>query len=93
MLQQQESTSAFFTGRDDILDRLDYVFSRRQPASSPRRDFWLWGVAGVGKTQIALRFIDLFADRYALGVYSHVRVLRSNHILGLTKSYGSTPQM
>lgn len=93
MLQLQDSTSAFFTGRDDILDRLDHVFSRRKPASSPRRDFWLWGVGGVGKTQIASRFIDLYADRYVPDAYGPVRVLRSNRSQGSTKFYGSTPRM
>lgn len=62
-LRHRKTTSPMFTGREGILDFLDDQFCRRRPGSHPRRDFWLWGVGGVGKTQIALQFVDLHRDR------------------------------
>lgn len=71
-LKERKITSSIFTGRDDAMQKLDDVFERRKPGSHPRRDFLLWGVGGIGKTQIALRFIDCFAERYVLDSFSHV---------------------
>ena len=70
-IAKKEKTSNVFTGRGDVLRKLDHVFAPREPGSYPRRDFLLWGIGGVGKTQIALRFIDSFADRY-VQTYSSV---------------------
>ncbi|SPN97063.1 uncharacterized protein DNG_00579 [Cephalotrichum gorgonifer] len=63
-LQKREITSPTFTGRENILKILDHTFARRAPGSYPRRDFRLWGATGMGKTQIALRFTEMFRDRF-----------------------------
>ncbi|PKS10456.1 hypothetical protein jhhlp_002207 [Lomentospora prolificans] len=64
-LIDRRKPSPIFTGRDHFLEQMSTFFSPRDPDTSPRRDFWLWGIGGVGKTQIALRFIELSADRFS----------------------------
>ncbi|KAL2113889.1 hypothetical protein VUR80DRAFT_2014 [Thermomyces stellatus] len=64
LFRERKVTSSLFTGRGDILQKLNRVFEPRARGSKPRRDFLLWGIAGIGKTQIALRFVDLFAERF-----------------------------
>ncbi|KAF8595697.1 FabD lysophospholipase-like protein, partial [Ceratobasidium sp. AG-I] len=49
--------SRVFTGRQDILGQMDSYFSK--PASLERRLFVLHGLGGAGKTQLALKFIQL----------------------------------
>ncbi|KAK4459615.1 hypothetical protein QBC42DRAFT_183013 [Cladorrhinum samala] len=56
--------SRFFTGRDDILNRLDAFFCPRNTKGKPRREFLLYGLGGVGKTQIALKAAELLEDRF-----------------------------
>ena len=46
-----------FTGRGDYLERLSAYFSPRAD-SHPRRLFLLYGVGGIGKTQISLKFAE-----------------------------------
>lgn len=46
-----------FTGREVYLDRLRRYFSPRDKAS-PRRCLLLYGLGGVGKTQICLKFVE-----------------------------------
>ncbi|KAM7193524.1 FabD/ lysophospholipase, partial [Rhypophila sp. PSN 637] len=48
--------STLFTGRTEILERLSVFFSKREGNTGPRREFLLYGMGGVGKTQIALKF-------------------------------------
>ncbi len=57
-----ESASPYFTGRQDILEKLDSFFTRRETVG-PRREFLLHGMGGVGKTDVALKFSEVFADR------------------------------
>ncbi len=57
------SASPYFTGRQDILEKLDSFFPRRETVG-PRREFLLHGMGGVGKTDIALKFSEVFVDRY-----------------------------
>lgn len=49
-----------FVGREELLDQLAAFFAPR-PANSPssRREFILYGMGGVGKTQISLKFAEL----------------------------------
>ncbi|KAJ9157872.1 Patatin-like protein 2 [Pleurostoma richardsiae] len=60
----QGISSRNFTGRRDILDRLDSYFVPRVENGPPRREFLLWGMGGIGKTQIALKFAELHTDRF-----------------------------
>ncbi|KAL2104754.1 hypothetical protein VUR80DRAFT_9714 [Thermomyces stellatus] len=63
-LQHRKTTSPVFTGRKEVLKLLDDWSRPRLNGPYPRRDFWLWGVGGIGKTQIALHFVDLYRDRF-----------------------------
>lgn len=58
------TTSSFFTGRQDILQRLDSFFSLRETGGKPRREFLLHGMGGVGKTEIALKVSEALHDRF-----------------------------
>ncbi|GAB1310986.1 Calcium-independent phospholipase A2-gamma [Madurella fahalii] len=57
-------TSHFFTGRQDILERLDSFFSPRNTEGKPRREFLLYGMGGVGKTEIALKTAEDLESRF-----------------------------
>ena len=49
-------SSALFTGRDKYLQRLrDYFLSSIE---DKRKSFLLYGLGGIGKTQICLKFIE-----------------------------------
>ncbi|KAK4217663.1 hypothetical protein QBC37DRAFT_479573 [Rhypophila decipiens] len=48
-----------FTGREEILEKLSLFFDKRENNPMPRRQFLLYGMGGVGKTQIALKFKQL----------------------------------
>jgi len=47
-----------FTGREGYLERLRTHFSMRPGQPHSRRLFLLYGMGGVGKTQICLKFIE-----------------------------------
>ncbi|KAF8598764.1 TPR-like protein [Ceratobasidium sp. AG-I] len=69
LLNQPSSTirrypppSSDFTGREDILEMMQrYFFSH---LSSSRRIFVLHGLGGAGKTQLALKFVQLHKKRF-----------------------------
>ncbi|KAK1981299.1 hypothetical protein LZ30DRAFT_782150 [Colletotrichum cereale] len=63
-IQIKSIASPQFTGRTEILEKMDRHFCKR-PKSSPRRHLRIWGMGGVGKTQIALKFRDLYGSRFA----------------------------
>ena len=50
-------SSRLFTGREDVLEKLQQYFGQRDRLS-PRRQFLLCGMGGGGKTQIALKFVE-----------------------------------
>lgn len=53
---KQVHSSNLFTGRDKYLQRLRDYFS---PSSGDKRKaFLLYGLGGIGKTQICLKFIE-----------------------------------
>lgn len=47
-----------FTGRWQILRKLEAFFALRQGGSCPRREYVLYGMGGAGKSQIALKFAE-----------------------------------
>ena len=57
-------TSNFFTGRQEILQKLDSFFAPRDTGGSPRREFILHGMGGVGKTEIAFKVSEALEDRF-----------------------------
>ncbi|KAK4170202.1 hypothetical protein QBC43DRAFT_196930 [Cladorrhinum sp. PSN259] len=62
--RSMEEPSRFFTGREDILNKLDKYFSARNTGGKPRREFLLYGLGGVGKTQIALKAAEQLKERF-----------------------------
>lgn len=52
-------SSALFTGRQTYIERLKTYFSPRIGNSKQqRRHFLLYGMGGIGKTQICLKFAE-----------------------------------
>ena len=60
--------SDIFTGRTDILERMRQCFSSTTSVSATpsRRVFVLHGLGGSGKTQLALKFLELSNTEYHL---------------------------
>jgi len=56
------SSSAIFTGRDDYLEILRIAFTAESNEPRRRKSFLLYGMGGVGKTQICLKFIEENSD-------------------------------
>jgi hypothetical protein len=59
---QKPNSSPLFTGRKDVLDKLGKIFVNRTN-NKPRRSCVLWGMGGIGKTQICLKFTEEMSDR------------------------------
>ncbi|KAM6493280.1 P-loop containing nucleoside triphosphate hydrolase protein [Amanita muscaria] len=55
------SPSTFFTGRDSYLQALKDHFSPN--LDSERKKFLLYGMGGIGKTQICLKFIEKYGKK------------------------------
>jgi len=57
------NSSVFFTGRKDILDQLKNHFMVHKAAGGPvtRWLFLLYGMGGIGKSQICLKFAENMA--------------------------------
>ncbi|KAK4151190.1 hypothetical protein C8A00DRAFT_17376 [Chaetomidium leptoderma] len=62
--QRMNMSSSFFTGRREILQKLDSLFSPRNTGGKPRRECLLHGMGGVGKTEIALKAGEVFEERF-----------------------------
>jgi hypothetical protein len=56
------SSSANFTGRRDYLTKLRDFFSAESDRPLRRKSFLLYGMGGIGKTQICLRFTEENSD-------------------------------
>jgi len=67
------STKRFFTGRQDILDKVEAYFSRRDLNVRSRCEILLHGMPGVGKTEIALKIAENLDDRFVLPPSLHSR--------------------
>ena len=62
-MKRQPVPSALFTGRTAFLGTIEQYFSKRDHGLRPRREFLLHGMGGAGKTQLALKFAENYADR------------------------------
>ena len=57
------NSSLRFTGRTDVLAKLKEHFTATSTDKLRRRKFFLlYGMGGIGKTQICLRFIEDMSD-------------------------------
>ncbi|KAF8720316.1 hypothetical protein AX14_011029, partial [Amanita brunnescens Koide BX004] len=62
-LTPRKYSSALFTGRDEYLQKLrDYFCSN---VGGQRKSFLLYGLGGIGKTQICLKFIEQNVDMFS----------------------------
>ena len=57
---QKPNSSPFFTGRQDILDKLEMIFTCQV---TNRCSCLLWGMGGIGKTQICLKFAEEMSNK------------------------------
>ena len=56
---QKPNSSLIFTGRKDILNRLGKIFAPHTDSRQMSRcSCLLWGLGGIGKTQICLKFTE-----------------------------------
>ena len=60
---QRRNSSPLFTGRRDVLDKLKIFFHHPTSNMVVRYSCLLWGMGGIGKTQICLKFIEEMFDR------------------------------
>ena len=61
--RQKPNSSMFFTGRKDVLDRLGKIFVHCPNSKlMSRRSCLLWGMGGIGKTQICLKFTEEMSE-------------------------------
>ncbi|KAK4188535.1 putative calcium-independent phospholipase A2-gamma [Podospora australis] len=89
-LQLMADASPYFTGRSDIVRRLDSFFSPRHEGPFSRRQFCLCGQGGVGKTQIAFKMADLFRhDELKSGAprFKHILYVDATDSVTLNQSY------
>ena len=63
LVPQRPNSSTLFTGREDILDRLKGHYAPRDEGDRCRKSFLLYGMGGIGKTQICLKFVEEMAGR------------------------------
>ena len=58
-IAQKPNSSPIFTGRRDVLDKLEKIFTHQVSSGQMSRHLCLlWGMGGIGKTQICLKFIE-----------------------------------
>ena len=58
-ITQKPDPSPIFTGRQDVLDKLKKIFSCEVTSRlMSKQSCLLWGMGGIGKTQICLKFIE-----------------------------------
>ena len=59
------NTSPLFIGRRDVLDKLGKIFIHGSESKNltSRHSCLLWGIGGIGKTQICLKFTEEIMDR------------------------------
>ncbi|KIK01705.1 hypothetical protein K443DRAFT_6753 [Laccaria amethystina LaAM-08-1] len=64
-VSQRPNSSAMFTGRKDVLERLKDHFAPEDWDNKHRKLFLLYGMGGIGKTQICLKFAEEVGDRFS----------------------------
>ena len=59
----------FFTGREDYLTSMENSFEipKTSVEMGVQRRFVLYGIGGIGKTQVALKFVDKNRKRFVIG--------------------------
>ena len=61
---QKPNSSLIFTGRKDILNQLGKIFAPwTDNGPMSMCSCLLWGMGGIGKTQICLKFTEKMSDR------------------------------
>ena len=79
---QKPNSSSLFVGRKDVLDKLWKIFIHCADSKSMlRRSCLLWGIGGIGKTQICLKFIEEISGRL-----SHVFWVDASSVESITMS-------
>jgi hypothetical protein len=63
VFKSMPSSSPYFVGCEDHLQKLHDYFCVQPANETRRRTFVLFGVGGVGKTQICLKFLEQNQDR------------------------------
>ena len=76
-IPQKPKSSALFTGREEILEKLKHHFAPQDQGNTQRKYFLLYGMGGIGKTQICLKFVEEMADRYSLLIYWLLKALKT----------------
>ena len=62
-IPSKPTSSIRFTGRTDILTKLkEHFTAESNDQLRPRKFFLLYGMGGIGKTQICMRFIEDMSD-------------------------------
>ena len=51
-----------FTGRTEVIAKLKRHFLNTNDSAQKRKFFLLYGMGGIGKTQICLRFVEDMSD-------------------------------
>ncbi|TFK33887.1 P-loop containing nucleoside triphosphate hydrolase protein [Crucibulum laeve] len=85
------SSSGLFTGQQVHLDKLKHHFSiQNGNGISPRRSFLIYGLGGVGKTQIALKFAEEVSSQYTNIFW--VDATNEDTIIASLKGIASAPE-
>ncbi|KIJ90614.1 hypothetical protein K443DRAFT_659169, partial [Laccaria amethystina LaAM-08-1] len=59
------SSSPRFTGRTEVIVKLKRHFSKTNDSAQKRKFFLLYGMGGIGKTQICLKFVEEMSDCFS----------------------------
>jgi Holliday junction resolvasome RuvABC ATP-dependent DNA helicase subunit len=62
LVNQKPRSSPLFTGGKEVLGKLEMVFASHDGRLMSRNSCLLWGMGGIGKTQICLKFIEEMSD-------------------------------
>jgi len=66
-IRVKPNPSKLFTGQKVYLDKLKQCFKLKVSGEQPcRHSFLLYGMGGIGKTQICLKFIEEVSNQYVL---------------------------